>query len=132
MLRRPASAAAFRCSARGTPLRSSPSVGSCTGLGLRYRVERSPLPKQPRRADIVFGPAKVAVFIDGCFWHGLPRTRSAGDAGEPRVLVGQDPREPGPRRRHRLPVRGRGVGLGVHLGARAAARGRRAARPGTD
>jgi DNA mismatch endonuclease (patch repair protein) len=25
-----------------------------------------------RRADIVFGQAKVAVFVDGCFWHGCP------------------------------------------------------------
>lgn len=25
-----------------------------------------------RRADIVFGPSKVAVFVDGCFWHACP------------------------------------------------------------
>ncbi len=25
-----------------------------------------------RRADIVFGPAKVAVYVDGCFWHSCP------------------------------------------------------------
>lgn len=25
-----------------------------------------------RRVDIVFGPAKVAVLVDGCFWHGCP------------------------------------------------------------
>lgn len=41
-------------------------------MGLRYRVDRAPLPGLRRRADIVFGPAKVAVFIDGCFWHGCP------------------------------------------------------------
>lgn len=40
--------------------------------GLRYRVDVAPLPGLRRRADIVFGPAKVAVFIDGCFWHGCP------------------------------------------------------------
>src|SRR5579875_2994608 len=40
--------------------------------GLRYRVDVSPLPGLRRRADIVFGPAKVAVFVDGCFWHGCP------------------------------------------------------------
>lgn len=38
--------------------------------GLRYRVDRAPLPGLRRRADIVFGPSRVAVFIDGCFWHG--------------------------------------------------------------
>ena len=40
--------------------------------GLRYRVERPVLPGMRRRADIVFGPAKVAVFVDGCFWHLCP------------------------------------------------------------
>lgn len=40
--------------------------------GLRYRVDRAPLPSLRRRADIVFGPARVAVYIDGCFWHGCP------------------------------------------------------------
>ncbi|WP_422391990.1 very short patch repair endonuclease [Arthrobacter sp. N1] len=40
--------------------------------GLRYRVD-APLPGIPRRrADILFTRAKVAVFIDGCFWHGCP------------------------------------------------------------
>jgi len=41
-------------------------------MGFRYRVDRSPLPKLRRRADIVFGAVKVAVFVDGCFWHGCP------------------------------------------------------------
>jgi len=40
--------------------------------GLRYRVHRRPLPDLARRADIVFTRAKVAVFVDGCFWHGCP------------------------------------------------------------
>jgi DNA mismatch endonuclease (patch repair protein) len=39
-------------------------------IGLRYRVDTAPLPGLRRRADIVFGPVQVAVFIDGCFWHG--------------------------------------------------------------
>ena len=25
------------------------------------------------KPDFVFRPAKVAVFVDGCFWHGCPR-----------------------------------------------------------
>jgi DNA mismatch endonuclease, patch repair protein len=41
-------------------------------VGLRYRVHRRPLPNVRREADVVFGPAKVAVFVDGCFWHGCP------------------------------------------------------------
>jgi DNA mismatch endonuclease (patch repair protein) len=40
--------------------------------GLRYFVHRRPLPEVRREADIVFPAAKVAVFVDGCFWHGCP------------------------------------------------------------
>jgi DNA mismatch endonuclease (patch repair protein) len=40
--------------------------------GLRYRVDVRPVGALNRRADIVFTRAKVAVFIDGCFWHGCP------------------------------------------------------------
>lgn len=36
--------------------------------GLRYRKNRRDLPGKP---DIVFGPAKVAVFCDSEFWHGF-------------------------------------------------------------
>ncbi|MGQ0840678.1 very short patch repair endonuclease [Actinokineospora sp.] len=41
-------------------------------LGLRYRVHRRPVPGVRREADVVFGPTQVAVFVDGCFWHGCP------------------------------------------------------------
>lgn len=41
-------------------------------LGLRYLVSIQPEPHLRRRADIVFTRARVAVFIDGCFWHGCP------------------------------------------------------------
>lgn len=41
-------------------------------LGLRYRVDRRVLPGVPSRADVVFTRAMVAVFVDGCFWHGCP------------------------------------------------------------
>lgn len=40
--------------------------------GLRYRVDTAPLPRLRRRADVVFSPSRVAVFVDGCFWHGCP------------------------------------------------------------
>ncbi|MBP0451934.1 very short patch repair endonuclease [Kitasatospora sp. RG8] len=40
--------------------------------GLRYRVAARPLPGLRRTADLVFRPAKVAVFVDGCYWHGCP------------------------------------------------------------
>lgn len=41
-------------------------------LGLRYRVAARPLPKIRRTADLVFSRAQIAVFLDGCFWHGCP------------------------------------------------------------
>jgi DNA mismatch endonuclease (patch repair protein) len=40
--------------------------------GLRFRVDRAPVPGLRSRADIVFGPAHVAVYVDGCFWHSCP------------------------------------------------------------
>jgi len=41
--------------------------------GLRFRVDRAPLPGLRSRADLVFGPARVAVYVDGCFWHSCPQ-----------------------------------------------------------
>lgn len=40
--------------------------------GLRYRVDVSPIRGARRRADLVFTRAKVAVYVDGCFWHRCP------------------------------------------------------------
>ncbi|MCF3178163.1 very short patch repair endonuclease [Streptomyces sioyaensis] len=40
--------------------------------GMRYFVCRRPLPSLRRTADLVFSRAKVAVFLDGCYWHGCP------------------------------------------------------------
>lgn len=41
--------------------------------GLRYRVDYAPdRANLRRRADIVFTRRRIAVFIDGCFWHGCP------------------------------------------------------------
>jgi DNA mismatch endonuclease (patch repair protein) len=39
--------------------------------GLRYRLR---LPNLPGKPDIVFTRAKVAVFVDGAFWHGRKLT----------------------------------------------------------
>jgi len=40
--------------------------------GLRYRVDKAPTPRLRRKADVVFSRSRVAVFIDGCYWHGCP------------------------------------------------------------
>jgi DNA mismatch endonuclease (patch repair protein) len=42
--------------------------------GLRFRKDHFLPIRDARgiRADIVFTRARVAVFVDGCFWHGCP------------------------------------------------------------
>jgi DNA mismatch endonuclease (patch repair protein) len=43
-------------------------------MGLRFRVDH-PIrcgPGRPIRPDIVFTKARLAIFVDGCFWHGCP------------------------------------------------------------
>jgi DNA mismatch endonuclease (patch repair protein) len=44
---------------------------------MRFFVDRAPLAHSPRRrADIVFPRSRIAVFVDGCFWHGCPEHAS--------------------------------------------------------
>ena len=39
-------------------------------VGLRYRLKtKTPLPGSP---DLIFGRARLVIFVDGCFWHGCP------------------------------------------------------------
>jgi len=61
---------------KNTPTRDTPAELAVRKIlhsrGLRYRVDYRPLPALNRRADLVFPRQKVAVFIDGCFWHGCP------------------------------------------------------------
>lgn len=40
--------------------------------GLRFRVAVRPLRGVRRTADVVFTRVRVAVFVDGCFWHHCP------------------------------------------------------------
>src|SRR5215469_16978896 len=37
--------------------------------GLRFRIGNRLLPGRP---DIIFTAARIAVFVDGCFWHSCP------------------------------------------------------------
>lgn len=41
--------------------------------GLRYRIQVPVLSKPRRVADVAFKALRVAVFVDGCFWHGCPQ-----------------------------------------------------------
>jgi DNA mismatch endonuclease, patch repair protein len=40
--------------------------------GVRYRVDVAPVPGFRRRADVVLRRARIAVYVDGCFWHSCP------------------------------------------------------------
>lgn len=42
--------------------------GALWRLGLRYRIHHA----LPGRPDVVFPTQRIAIFIDGCFWHGCP------------------------------------------------------------
>ena len=41
-------------------------------LGIRYRVDVKLEPDLRTRGDIAWRGLRLAVFIDGCFWHGCP------------------------------------------------------------
>lgn len=44
--------------------------------GFRYRVDYEVLKKPRRVADVAFPGLKIAIFVDGCFWHGCPEHAS--------------------------------------------------------
>jgi DNA mismatch endonuclease (patch repair protein) len=50
--------------------------------GLRFRKHAKPLPDLGYRVDVVFPRDRLAVEVDGCFWHGCPThgTRPATNA----------------------------------------------------
>jgi DNA mismatch endonuclease, patch repair protein len=43
-----------------------------------YRLHRRDLPGRP---DIVFSRARIAIFVDGAFWHGHPSAFTRGKSG---------------------------------------------------
>ncbi len=40
--------------------------------GLRFRVDHSPIEGLRCRIDVVFVRSRLAIFVDGCFWHRCP------------------------------------------------------------
>ena len=48
--------------------------------GLRFRVGLAPVKGLRRSADIAFTRVRVAVMVDGCFWHGCPEHGTAPKA----------------------------------------------------
>lgn len=51
--------------------------------GLRYRVDAPAEPGLRRRADLLFPGPRVAVFVDGCFWHACPTHGNLPRANRP-------------------------------------------------
>ena len=73
---RPSSPQASRRMARVRQKGTAPEVALRQELyrsGLRYRVNFVVLKKPRRVADLAFPGLRIAVFVDGCFWHGCPR-----------------------------------------------------------
>jgi len=42
-------------------------------IGFRYAVDAQVVSGLRRRADLLFRGRRVAVFVDGCFWHACPK-----------------------------------------------------------
>jgi DNA mismatch endonuclease, patch repair protein len=40
--------------------------------GLRFRTHRQLIPGLRRTVDVVLAKSRLAIFLDGCFWHGCP------------------------------------------------------------
>lgn len=55
-------------------MRAHGIAGWRRGASLQWKVEREKLKANFRaRPDFVFRPQRLAVFVDGCFWHGCPK-----------------------------------------------------------
>lgn len=72
-----ASSPAVRFRMQATRQRDTPGEVQLRRLlhrqGYRYRIDHPPISGIKSRADLVFHKARVAVFVDGCFWHGCPK-----------------------------------------------------------
>src|SRR3954452_14748829 len=71
----PSSAAATATMKANRPRNTSPELLLRSALhrrGLRFRVHQRPEPELRSTADILFRRARVAVYVDGCFWHRCP------------------------------------------------------------
>jgi len=79
----------------GDPVAGLDWVGALLhARGYRYRVDFAPWSNKRRRADIVFTRRRLAVFIDGCFWHGCPEHGtipvSHADYWEPKLVKNRE------------------------------------------
>lgn len=71
----PSSEAALKRMQAAKPRDTAPEKALRSALhrkGLRFRIDQKPIKELNRKADIIFRSVRVAVFVDGCFWHGCP------------------------------------------------------------
>jgi DNA mismatch endonuclease (patch repair protein) len=58
-----------------TPRNTKPETALRAALhreGLRFRKHHRPFRSERLEIDVAFTSVKLAVFVDGCFWHGCP------------------------------------------------------------
>jgi DNA mismatch endonuclease Vsr len=94
--------------------------------GLRFRVDHRIDVEglRRRRADIVFTRKRIAVFVDGCFWHACPDHATSPKANG--TLVGSKARgQRGARPRHGPETCRSGLDRDPGVGARGPSRRRR-------
>lgn len=94
---KPSSDAALKRMKAAKPKDTAPEMALRSTLhkkGLRFRIDVKPLKELNRKADIVFRPSKVAVFVDGCFWHGCPihgtQAKANAEFWEPKIKQNQE------------------------------------------
>ncbi len=46
--------------------------GALNQLGIVYHVDQSPVSGLKSRPDLIFEDTRIAVYVDGCFWHSCP------------------------------------------------------------
>jgi DNA mismatch endonuclease Vsr len=97
--------------------------------GMRYRVDTRPLPELNRRADLVFRRERVAVFIDGCYWHSCPHPCDSPEYQQ-RLLGPQAREHDRTRPRHQPTTDGPRLERPSLLGTRRRRRSRRCGRTG--
>lgn len=77
--------------------------------GLRYRRKyRIDLREVKPRPDVVFRRAKMAVFMDGCYWHSCPKHGSRGLRTNAGCWTAKLARNVDPDREHDAALRGAG------------------------
>lgn len=72
----PASSAAVSRRMARTPGKDNPRERQLRSAlhhqGMRFRIHYPAIPGTKRSIDIAFTRSRLAVFCDGCFWHGCP------------------------------------------------------------